>query len=44
MLEKNPKKRPSINQILRMPIIQKKIELITEDMILGAEIANFVKP
>jgi NIMA (never in mitosis gene a)-related kinase len=31
MLQKDPTKRPSINQILKMPIIEKRITMFLDD-------------
>lgn len=43
MLEKDPAKRPSINEVLSSSILQRPLKLITEDGIYNDEIAKEIK-
>lgn len=43
MLQIDPRKRPTIYEILRYSIIKDKIKLITEEDIIGTEKAELIK-
>ncbi|TNV81543.1 hypothetical protein FGO68_gene3422 [Halteria grandinella] len=43
MLEKDPAKRPTINDLLQSTIISERIQLITEEQILGSEKCQRIK-
>ncbi|TNV83684.1 hypothetical protein FGO68_gene5789 [Halteria grandinella] len=43
LLEKDPLKRPSIYDVLKIPIIQASIKLITDEKVLGDEKAQRIK-
>ncbi|TNV78325.1 hypothetical protein FGO68_gene5253 [Halteria grandinella] len=43
LLEKDPENRPSIVDIIKTPIISKRLSLITEEFLLGIEISRQVK-
>lgn len=43
LLTKDPKNRPSIEEVLKMPIIFQKIKIIAEQAVFGEEIAKTVR-
>ncbi|TNV83014.1 hypothetical protein FGO68_gene14858 [Halteria grandinella] len=43
LLQKNPEKRPTIFEVLQTPIIAEKIRLITDEYVLGVDIAKRIK-
>ncbi|TNV81531.1 hypothetical protein FGO68_gene13352 [Halteria grandinella] len=43
LLEKDPKQRLSIQQVIKEPLIQHRIMLIVDDLVNGAEIAEKIK-
>ncbi|TNV77548.1 hypothetical protein FGO68_gene12403 [Halteria grandinella] len=43
MLEKDPAKRPTINEVLQSDIIKEKIRLITEQEVLGSDMAERIR-